>query len=106
MAEKAVADAGALMGALNQAGNVGEHEVPLANVHDADGNLLGSTVIDGSGQGSVVVPPSHGGDAVVTLSDAAGNTSPETPVTLPDTFMPDELALAGGAAVLSHTVDT
>jgi VCBS repeat-containing protein len=59
-----------------------------ADVYDAAGLPIGSVVLDGSGNGSIVVPESNGGDASVTLTDAAGNISLETPVVLPDTLAP------------------
>ena len=47
MAEEAVAEAGALMGALDQAGNVGEHELGLVAAHHAELGMQGGEGIVG-----------------------------------------------------------
>src|SRR5690606_20709682 len=75
-----------------------------AKVYDGNGDLIGTVVLDGDGQGTVVVPASEGGNAYVTQTDAANNVSPQTPVPLPNTFIPDALEMVADAAVLQHTV--
>ena len=68
-----------------------------AEAFDGDGNSLGTVVLDGSGQGTIVVPESQGGVITVTQTDAAGNPSPETPVTVPDTLAPEAPVVTVGA---------
>src|SRR5690606_40957234 len=60
-----------------------------AKVYDPDGNMIGTGVLDQNGQGQVVLDKSNGGEFGVSLTDAANNTSPKTPVTVPDTLAPE-----------------
>ena len=59
-----------------------------ATAYGPGDTVLGTTQLDDAGKGVIVVPPSNGGEVIVTLTDAADNVSPEATVTVPDTAAP------------------
>ncbi|MEH0875418.1 Ig-like domain-containing protein [Pectobacterium cacticida] len=79
-------------------------------VTDGDGNNLGSVEVGEDGSFTVPLnpPPTNGESLTVIVSDAAGNTSPSTTVTAPDTTAPDaptDLAVAGDGTAVSGNAE-
>ena len=73
-------------------------------VRDAAGNVLATGTVAGDGTFSVALDPAvvDGSTLQVGLTDAAGNASPDTPVTSPDLTAPAapaDLALADGTTL-------
>jgi VCBS repeat-containing protein len=60
-------------------------------VRDSDGNVLGTALVDAQGNYTVTLSTAQvNGEALTVLqSDAAGNESPEVPITAPDITAPD-----------------
>ena len=71
---------------LQGAGTAGS----TVNVRDASGRLLGSAVVGADGRFTVPLnaPQTDGQSLLVDQTDAAGNTSPATPITAADTTAP------------------
>ncbi|WP_349875260.1 Ig-like domain-containing protein, partial [Pectobacterium cacticida] len=79
-------------------------------VTDGDGNNLGSVEVGEDGSFTVPLnpPPTNGESITVIVSDAAGNASPPTTVTAPDTTAPDvptDLAVAGDGTTVSGNAE-
>jgi VCBS repeat-containing protein len=76
------------------------------NVRDTRGTLLGSTVVGADGTFTVPLntPQVNGAPLVVDQTDTAGNVSPSTPITSPDTTAPaapTNLAVAADGLTLT-----
>ncbi|MEH0834531.1 Ig-like domain-containing protein, partial [Pectobacterium cacticida] len=79
-------------------------------VTDGGGNTLGSVEVGEDGSFTVPLnpPPTNGESLTVIVSDAAGNASPPTTVTAPDTTAPDaptDLAVAEDGTTVSGNAE-
>ena len=78
------------------------------NVRDSRGNILGSSVVGADGNFTVPLnaPQLNGAPLVVDQTDPAGNVSPGTPITSPDSTAPASptgLAVAADGSTLTGT---
>ncbi len=72
MAEEAIAQADAFMGALDQAGKIGQHELALVHMHDAELRLQGGEGIVGDLRLGAAGRGQEGGLAGIGQADQAG----------------------------------
>ncbi|MEN4750874.1 BapA/Bap/LapF family large adhesin [Pseudomonas sp. Ps21-P2] len=79
----AISGNGAIVSGRGEAGST-------ASVIDANGNVLGTAVVGTDGLFNITLnaPQTAGQSLQVTLTDAAGNTSPNVPLQAPDTTPP------------------
>lgn len=85
---------------------------PNSTVHilDPHGNIIGTATADGSGAfTATLVPPQTNGEVLeANATDAAGNTSTDTPVTAPDTTPPNAptgVVVAGDGASVTGSAE-